>query len=303
MTMLLQPASESDIPDIKDLCKGIWDGGDYLPLLIARWITEGGVYVGLVDGEIIGVSRVRKMAEDEWWLEGLRIAVGCQGHGYGRELHNLTLEELKRIARGTVRFASADTNRSIPPALKSGFREILRLPFTYAELPYHKAGKHARHSLLMHNNSGIITEVTPQVRKLVKEACAKDYAGLIRQGWEFYNFSEERLTLWLQQSIVLAAYGEDGIKAAAVLSTDYQRPGNLDLNAIAGDDAAVREQLIPSLVAAVKLQPERYREIYVCVPERYRDVLTNTGFQGASFFHDQIVFEAEIDKLVPANSK
>jgi hypothetical protein len=115
--MLLRPAEKSDIPTIKNLCQGIWDGGDYLPRLIARWITEGGVYVGLVHGEIIGVSRVRKMADDEWWLEGLRIAVGRQGQGYGRELHNLTLEELKRIGRGTVRFASADTNHSIPPAL------------------------------------------------------------------------------------------------------------------------------------------------------------------------------------------
>jgi hypothetical protein len=146
-----------------------------------------------------------------------------------------------------------------------------------------------------------LSTITFQARQLVRNACAEDYAGLIRQGWEFYNFSEERLTSWLEQSIVLAAYVEDGIKAAAVLSTDYQRPGNLDLNAIAGDDAAVREQLIPSLVAAVMLQPEHYREIYVCMPERYRDVLTSTGFQNAGFFHDQIVFEAQIDKLVPAN--
>lgn len=300
MIMQLRPANNSDIPAIQSLSQGIWDGDDYLPHLIARWIVEGGVYVGMVNDEIVGVSRIRKMADDEWWLEGLRIAVAHQGHGYGRQLHNLTLKELKRIGRGTVRFASADTNHSIPPALKSGFREILRLPFAYAELPHHKASKHPWHSLLKKNKAEILDMVTPQARRLVEDACSGDYAGMIRQGWEFYSFSEERLTSWLEQSIVLAAYGEDGITAAAVLATDYQRPGNLDLNMIAGNDAAVREQIIPSLVAAVMVQPERYREIYICMPERHHSFLTDTGFKNAEFFFNQVVFEADIARLVPA---
>jgi len=298
--MQLRPAQTSDIPAIKGLSESIWDGGDYLPRLIADWISEGGVYTGIVNGEIVGVSRIRKLAEDEWWLEGLRIAVAQQGLGYGRELHNLTLDELKRIGKGIVRFASADTNHSIPPALKSGFREILRLPFTYAELPHHKTIKSAWQAVLEENKITVNAKATPQLRELLKTASSIDYAGLIRQGWEFYNYSEERLNAWLGQSVVLTTSDKGEVKAAAVLSTDYQRPHNLDLNMLTGDKKTVRERIIPSLVAAAMVQPERFNDIYVCVPARYRDVLTGTGFQSADFFRDQIVFEAEIAKLVPA---
>jgi hypothetical protein len=299
--MLLLPASESDIPAIKCLSEGIWDGGDYLPRLIADWIREGGVYIGVVNGEVVGVSRIRKMADDEWWLEGLRIAIIHQGCGYGKELHNLTLEELKRIGKGIVRFASADTNRSIPPALKSGFREILRLPFTYAELPHNQTIKNPWHAVLEQNGVAIIQEPSSQVRNIIKTACQEDYAGLIRKGWEFYNFTEERLSSWLGQSTVLGSTGATGVTAVTVIATDYERPGNLDLNLLAGDEAAVRDQIIPSLVAAAMMQPERFNGLYACVPARYHDVLISAGFQLADFFHDQIVFAAEIAKLVPAS--
>ena len=298
--MRLRPAIESDIPIIKGLSEGIWGGGDYLPRLIADWINGGGVYIGIVNEGIVGVSRIRKMADDEWWLEGLRVAVSHQGHGYGRELHNLTLEELKRIGSGSVRFASADTNHSISPALKSGFREILRLPFTFAELPHQHSVKHAWQSVLEENLLAITREPTPQLRELIKASCQQDYAGLIRQGWEFYSFNEERLTSWLRQSILLTTSVAGSVAAVAVLSTDYQRPNNLDLNMLAGDEKTVRERIVPSLVAAAMVQPERFSDVYVCVPARYRDMLTTAGFQGTNCFHDQIVFEAEIAKLVPA---
>jgi hypothetical protein len=298
--MELRPADTSDIPAIKSLSEGIWGGGDYLPRIIGDWISEGGVYVGLVHGAIVGVSRIHKLADDEWWLEGLRVAVAQQGQGYGRELHNLTLEELKRIGNGIVRFASADTNHSIPPGLKSGFREILRLPFAFAELPHHHTVKHPWQKVLEEKQVSISNQTSPRVKELMKVACQTDYDGLIRNGWEFYNYNTERLNSWLAQGVVLTTSGEGGVTAAAVLSTDYERPNNWDLNMLAGDESAIREQIIPSLVAAAMFQPERYTAIYACVPERYRDSLISAGFQSADFFSYQMVFETEIASLVPA---
>lgn len=298
--MELRPADQSDIPAIKNLSEGIWGGGDYLPRIIADWISVGGVYVGLVHSAIVGVSRIHKLADDEWWLEGLRIAVAHQGHGYGRELHNHTLEELKSIGKGTVRFASADTNHSLPPALKSGFREILRLPFAFAELSHHHTVKHPWHTVLEEYQVTICTEATRSVKDLLQVACQKDYGGLIRNGWEFYSFNQERLNSWLAQGIVLTTSGAGGVTAAAVLSTDYERPNNWDLNMLAGDEKAMNERIIPSLVAAAMLQPQRYNAIYACVPARYYESLMSAGFQSADFFNYQVVFEAEIVGLVPA---
>jgi hypothetical protein len=298
--MELRPADTSDIPAIKSLSEGIWGGGDYLPRIIGDWISEGGVYVGLVHGAIVGVSRIHKLADDEWWLEGLRIAVAHQGHGYGRDLHNLTLEELKRIGKGTVRFASADTNHSIPPALKSGFHEILRLPFAFAELAHHHTVKHPWQTVLEGKQVSISNEATPRVKDLLQTACQKDYNGLIRNGWEFYNYNIERLNSWLAQGVVLTTSVKGNVTAAAVLSTDYERPNNWDLNMLAGDESAIREQILPSLVAAAMLQPEHYNAIYACVPARYHDSLISAGFQSADFFSYQIVFEAELARLMPA---
>ena len=298
--MQLRPAEQSDIPAIKSLSEGIWGGGDYLPRIIADWINEGGVYVGLVDENIVGVSRIHKLADEEWWLEGLRIAVAHQGHGYGRELHNHTLEELKRIGKGTVRFASADTNHSIPPALKSGFHEILRLPFAFAELANHHTVKHPWLTVLEQYQVSISHETTLGVKELLQAACQTDYCGLIRNGWEFYSYNQERLNSWLAQGIVLTTGGKGGVTATAVLSTDYERPNNWDLNMLAGDETAIRQQIIPSLVAAAMLQPERYDALYACVPARYHNSLLSAGFQSADFFSYQIVFEAEIAQLVPA---
>lgn len=119
-----------DIPAVNEIVKDNWDGHDYMPRVIDRWITQAGatVFGAFEDPEmtrLIGVARVRWLFEDVAWLEGGRVAPDRQKTGVGKALLQHALEIAKD---GGARIARYDTGMenegSIKLAKEFGFEQI-----------------------------------------------------------------------------------------------------------------------------------------------------------------------------------
>lgn len=110
--VLCRPALESDYPDIAEFCKGIWDGGDYVPEVWHDWLNDphGLLATAEFDGHAIGCSHLALLAEGQWWLEGFRVDPQKQGLKVGSRLHDYVTDWWGEYGDGTVRLMTSAKN-------------------------------------------------------------------------------------------------------------------------------------------------------------------------------------------------
>ncbi|HME51761.1 MAG TPA: GNAT family N-acetyltransferase [Candidatus Lokiarchaeia archaeon] len=119
-----------DIPAVKELVKDIWDGHDYMPRVIDRWVSQNeatvfGAFEDEAMTQLVGIARVRWLFDDMAWLEGGRVAPDLQKTGIGKALAQHSIEIAKD---GGARIARYDTGMenegSIKLAKQFGFQQI-----------------------------------------------------------------------------------------------------------------------------------------------------------------------------------
>jgi len=110
--VLCRPALESDYPDIAEFCKGIWDGGDYVPEVWHPWFKDpnGLLATAEYDGHAIGCSKLTLLAEGQWWLEGFRVDPKHQGLKVGSRIHEYVTDEWQEHCNGTLRLMTNAKN-------------------------------------------------------------------------------------------------------------------------------------------------------------------------------------------------
>ena len=110
--ILCRPALEIDYPDIAEFCKGIWDGGDYVPEVWHDWLNDphGLLATAEFDGHAIGCSHLALLAEGQWWLEGFRVDPQKQGLKVGSRLHDYVTDWWGEYGDGTVRLMTSAKN-------------------------------------------------------------------------------------------------------------------------------------------------------------------------------------------------
>jgi GNAT superfamily N-acetyltransferase len=290
--MLFRPAKQSDVPRIQKLTKDIWDGSDYLGSVIEGWITEGGVYVGEVEGAIVGVTRIKRNGPQELWLEGLRIDPALQGQGLGRLMHKAVMAELAKMHPTTVRWASADTNHSVPMAEPSGFRLILKQPFLFLRIEPAKQNQPLT-DLLATNQARVAEPTEPGLVEYLLKICREDYAGLLCRGWQYIEATTARIEQLLQRSVVLVSGEPEQIRAAILLAPHPHAAGGVSLNLIAGSPEEVK-RLVPVLPSLLQTTWRERENLEVIIPEQYLPLFLANGYEQPDFFASQVVFEMSI---------
>lgn len=102
-------ARESDTADVIELTKTIWDGHDYVPQAWPHWLAdaEGALIVAEYQGRVIGLGKLSRLAEGDWWMQGLRVHPKYEGHGVASQLNDAMLEIWQKMGGGVVRLATA----------------------------------------------------------------------------------------------------------------------------------------------------------------------------------------------------
>jgi GNAT superfamily N-acetyltransferase len=100
-----RPAIARDHADIAEFCKGIWDGGDYVPDVWTHWYNDqhGILVTAEYKGRAIGCAKLSLIDEGQWWLEGFRVDPNHQGLKVGSRLHNYITAWWAEHYDGTIR--------------------------------------------------------------------------------------------------------------------------------------------------------------------------------------------------------
>jgi len=134
VAITVRPARVEDREAILAISAQIWQGEDYIPLVLDGWLAEGGLAVAELDGVVAGLGKLTVLAPGEVWLEGLRVDPAHRGKGVAKALARHQLESALGLNPRSIRFATAEVNaESLHIAGRQGFRETAR--FTYVEGP------------------------------------------------------------------------------------------------------------------------------------------------------------------------
>jgi RimJ/RimL family protein N-acetyltransferase len=123
----IRPAQPGDQEPLTRIAAQTWDGNDYLPRVFESWLNDplGGFFVATLRDQVVGVAKVTRLAENEWWLEGLRVDPAYHGLGFARILHHFTLNQVHQHGAGVVRFSTGSMNEAVQRlAAESGFERV-----------------------------------------------------------------------------------------------------------------------------------------------------------------------------------
>ena len=128
MKVYFRDLHADDIPAIKEISKDIWEGDDYVPNIITRWLQDDDClnYGGFANNEMtemIGFGRVKFFPNGIAWLEGGRVKSSEQKKGIGRELMRYAIDYARDHGSKYAQYDTASENEgSIALARYFGFK-------------------------------------------------------------------------------------------------------------------------------------------------------------------------------------
>lgn len=190
MAITVRPATPEDRARILAISAQIWEGEDYVPLVLDRWLAQGGLVVAELDGAVAGFAKMTLLAPGEVWLEGLRVDPAHRGKGVAKAIAHHQLAAARALNPRSIRFATAEVNaESLHIARSQGFQEIAR--FTYVEGPVQDTAP----------PEGVspIRDPAPAWEFIRSSSAYRAARGLLGWGWRFPELTPERLTELIAQ--------------------------------------------------------------------------------------------------------
>jgi hypothetical protein len=104
----------------------VWGGTDYLPGVLDSWLADpAATFQGVeVDGELIGVHRLRPIAPRMLFYEGLRVASTHRRRGVGRGMVRQAIETARAMGFARIRLITGSLQATVLFE-SEGFRRLL----------------------------------------------------------------------------------------------------------------------------------------------------------------------------------
>lgn len=207
---VIRPARPEDRADMEAICAHIWGGEDYIHEVWDRWVAdpEGEVSVVELKGRVVALAKLSHVADDEWWLEGLRVHPDYRRLGIARYLQSHQVEVARRVGVKVLRFATHFANRPVHRnAARDGFRRAAEVvPCRADALP----GPNPLRPLSPDDLEAVWGLVT-------NSPTWRDSGGLYEVGWQWLTLTRNRLMAHLAAGEVWGVDLNGHLTAIAIL--------------------------------------------------------------------------------------
>lgn len=219
----------ADKKRVLEVCRDIWEGTDYLPLVFDDWVSdENSWFIGVTfKSELIGFQRVNFITPKDAWLEGLRKDQKCNVKGVGKALNNYILSELKKIpGLRSIRLSTYIHNyESISIFKKYGFREEKPKCVKSFEKNKYKKSYFAAESEIKEYKLINISQYNQLEPLLLKSADFKNLGNNLNYSWKLVPTDKKSLEKYFfSENNVLGLYKKEKLCGWVLLSsseTDY----------------------------------------------------------------------------------
>lgn len=106
----IRPVRTTDRDRVAALTADVWEGHDYIPRVFDEWVSDPGAWfqAAEVEGELVGVQRLRPIAGDLVWYEGLRVASTHRRQGLARAMLTAAAAQARVLGFKEIRLATAN---------------------------------------------------------------------------------------------------------------------------------------------------------------------------------------------------
>ena len=141
--LTLRPVRPADRDRVTEITRDVFEGNDYVPRVFDEWVADASAaFQALeVDGEVVGVQRLRPYGPGLIWYEGLRIAPTHRRRGFARAMLDSATAEAREQGFKEMRLATQ--NEPAAALFESrGFQRLIDLRWWRA--PRLEGGEPAR---------------------------------------------------------------------------------------------------------------------------------------------------------------
>lgn len=230
---VVRPARPADKAGMEAICAKIWEGHDYVPKVWDEWLADRHGELTVVErkGRIVALGKLTRLADDEWWLEGLRVDPAYRGLGVAQLLQAHQIEVAERLGKGVLRLGTASDNYAVHHNIaRDGFRRVAIFHYCGADAlpgscPLQPLGRRD----------------LKRVWQLIEHSTALERAGgLYEVSWQWMRLTPERLAAHLANKEVWGSKVDDRLAAVAIVPRlDREEQQRLVVGYIGGEPAAV----------------------------------------------------------------
>ena len=204
--------THDDYEEVKEMCKDIWDGTDYMPLVFHDWVDdEKGEFFCIIDkakNKIAGISKFSILPEHMGWLEGLRVHEEYRGQKLARriqeymsELANKYLEEGKVNKLGACTHLNNAASRKMLES--SGFE--LEQQHMIVMKPYEE------NNAVITTKSFVVTRWKPTLEEFMNIDYFKSRDMIFHCDFTFMDVTEELYNILIKKDAFWEINGKKGI--------------------------------------------------------------------------------------------
>lgn len=230
---IVRPALPADKAGMEALCAKIWEGHDYVPKVWNEWLADRHGELTVVErkGRLVALGKLTRLADDEWWLEGLRVDPAYRGLGVAQLLQAHQIAVAERVGKGVLRLGTASDNYAVHHNIaRDGFHRVAAFGYYGAEAlpgscPLQPLGRRD----------------LKRVWQFIENSTALERAGgLYEVSWQWMRLTPERLAAHLANKEVWASKLDDRLAAVAIVPRlDREEQERLVVGYIGGEPAAV----------------------------------------------------------------
>jgi GNAT superfamily N-acetyltransferase len=227
----IRPARTTDRSAVEGICAE-W-GADYVPEVWDEWVADphGQLAVAELKGRAVGFAKLSRLADDEWWLKGLRVDAAHRRQGIAGQLQAHLVQKARQAGRGTLRLGTLALNEPVHRlAARDGFRRV-------ATYRWYRAG--SLPAVDVPPLRRLAGADLPAAWTLVGESpCYQAAGGLYESFWTWQNLTRERLARHLAAGDVWWMDTHDGA-SALVLICRTEEAEALDVGYVDGAEGAL----------------------------------------------------------------
>ncbi len=110
--VVCRPFLPQDKPYLLDIARRTWNGNDYIPFVLDGWIADstGWIFCAIMNDQTVGMIRLSRLSDTQWWMEGLRVDPAVKGKKIGQHLFGYALDFWNSRYQGVIRLLTHDTN-------------------------------------------------------------------------------------------------------------------------------------------------------------------------------------------------
>ncbi len=106
----LRPVRTTDRDRVVEITADVWEGHDYIARVFDEWVGDPGAWfqAAEVEGELVGVQRLRPISAEVVWYEGLRVVSTHRRQGLARAMLTAAVAQARGLGFKELRLATVN---------------------------------------------------------------------------------------------------------------------------------------------------------------------------------------------------